>query len=52
MVPTEQAVLSLMGDDNSIEPVADLLTALGYPDVARELRRLFDEIDDREEPFI
>ncbi len=44
-VPTEQDVLTLLSNDGGIEPVAELLIALGYPDVAKELRSRWDELD-------
>lgn len=46
-VPTEQQVLTAMGDegiDQGVTAVADLLIALGYHDVARELQRRCDAI--------
>jgi len=52
-IPTEQMVLSqlgIKGDEASIEPIADLLVALGFQDVAKELRRRWDDLtpeDDR-----
>lgn len=47
-VPSEQAVLSEMcrkGQWNRVDSVADLLRALGYEDVARELVRRWDEMN-------
>lgn len=46
--PTEQQVLSEMcrkGQWQRVDPVADLLRALGYEDVAKELVRRWDEMN-------
>lgn len=49
--PREQDVLAQMNlvDGLSIEPVCDLLVSLGYEDVARELRRRWEEINDADD---
>lgn len=42
-VPREQEVLTQFANERSIDPVCDLLSALGYEDVARELRLRWDQ---------
>lgn len=51
-IPREQDVLGQMymvGNDRAIPAVCELLTALGYEDVARELQRRWDDISDGDE---
>ena len=45
---TEREVLTLLGtkgEEGSIEPIADLLISLGFPDVAKELRSRWDALN-------